>query len=289
MPAKPPRERGTGAPDPWGLRERGPAPRAPAPSASRPSPPPRAHPKAAEEEMRLYGLNACLAAFAARPGDVRKLWLRQDRVPALRQVLAWCAKRRIGYRVVEDEDLRKLAASEHHEGVVFAVKRRAELDLAAWLGGLRAGPALALWLGGVGNPHNLGAILRSAAHFGVAGVLLEADDPLSLSGAACRVAEGGAEAVPLVRLPARAPALAQLGKAGFATAATVVRGGKDLFAARLPSRLVLVMGAEGEGLDPAQAAAFDQRLEIPGSGAVESLNVSAATAVFLAEWTRQRR
>jgi RNA methyltransferase, TrmH family len=286
MPAKPPRDRPPTAPNPWALRERGPAPRAP---AGEPSRPPRAHPKVADEEMRLYGLNACLAAFAARPADVRKLWLREDRVPALKAVLAWCAKHRIGYRVVEDEDLRKLAASEHHEGVVFAVKRRAELDLASWLAGLPAGPALALWLGGVGNPHNLGAILRSAAHFGVAGVLLEAGDPLALSGAACRVAEGGAEALPLVRLPARQTALGQLRKVGFATAATVVRGGEDVFAARLPPRLVLAMGAESEGLAVDQAAAFGQRLEIPGSGAVESLNVSAATAVFLAEWARQRR
>ncbi|HZV39204.1 MAG TPA: TrmH family RNA methyltransferase, partial [Pseudoxanthomonas sp.] len=63
-------------------------------------------------------------------------------------------------------------------------------------------------------------------------------------------------------------------------------GGDDLFARDLPQRLVYVMGAEGEGMDRRLAAGCDARLSIPGSGAVESLNVASATAVFLAEWRR---
>lgn len=241
------------------------------------------------DEQRLYGVNACLASFAARPGALRKVWLREDRIPRLKAVLAWCVQQRIGYRVVADVDLEKLSGSEHHEGVVFAVARRAELGLGEWLESLPAGPCLALWLAGVGNPHNLGAILRSAAHFGVAGLLLETGDALALSGAACRIAEGGAEAVPMVRLGDSETALRRLQSAGFAVAATTVRGGESLYAAQLPNRLVLVMGAEGEGLSEAQAKRFGLRLGIPGSGAVESLNVAAATAVFLAEWCRRHR
>ena len=66
----------------------------------------------------------------------------------------------------------------------------------------------------------------------------------------------------------------------------MVRGGGDLFAARLPQRLVYVLGAEGEGMAPELAAACDLKLSIPGSGAVESLNVASATAVLLAAWRR---
>ena len=155
--------------------------------------------------------------------------------------------------------------------------------LAQWLADLGEGPALALWLDGVGNPHNFGAILRSAAHFDAA-VLLPAGSELAVSGAAARVAEGGAEAVPLVRLPETRVALERLRLAGFALAATVVGGGDDLFAFDPPPRLVYIMGAEGEGMEPALATACDRRLSIPGSGAVESLNVAAATAVLLACW-----
>lgn len=274
-------------------------PRRPGGGSSRPSPTrggdarPRPHPAAAGErapaerrgeELRLYGLNAVRAAFKTRPQALRKLYLAEARIAELKPLLAWCVKQRVGYRVVAEEDLRKLAGSEHHEGVVADVLRVEPSLLAEWLQALRPGPQLLLWLDGVGNPHNFGAILRSAAHFGVAGILLPAGSPLALSGAAARVAEGGAEAVPLVRLPKPAQADELLHEAGFVLAATVVAGGQDLFATPLPRRLVYVMGAEGEGMDRRFAEACDLRLSIPGSGAVESLNVAAATAVLLAGW-----
>lgn len=235
-------------------------------------------------ELRLYGLNAVRAVFARRPEAIRKVYLTETRIAELKPLLAWCVKNRVGYRVVEQADLHKLAASAHHEGVVADVLRTEPLPLPEWLRALPAGPQLALWLDGVGNPHNFGAILRSAAHFGVAAILLPHASTLALSGAAARVAEGGAEAVPLVRLPETSQALAQLRVAGFALAATVVEGGDDLFAQNLPQRLVYVMGAEGEGMDRRLAESCDARLSIPGSGAVESLNVASATAVFLAQW-----
>ncbi|KAB7777465.1 rRNA methyltransferase [Xanthomonas sp. LMG 12459] len=234
--------------------------------------------------MRLYGLNAVRAVYARRPEAIRKLYLSEARIPALQPLLKWCVANRVGYRVVDEADLHKLAASSHHEGVVADVLRVAPLALADWLQALAPGPALALWLDGVGNPHNFGAILRSAAHFGVGAILLPEQAALALSGAAARVAEGGAEAVPLVRLPPTMQAQAQLRGAGFALAATLVDGGDDLFATALPQRLVYVMGAESDGMDRDFAQACDLRLSIPGSGAVESLNVAAATAVLLGTW-----
>ena len=239
------------------------------------------------DELRLHGLNAILAVHARRPGAIRKVWLREDRLPALQSLLKWCAAHRVGYRLVGDEDLRKLASTTHHEGVVADVLREEPQGLTTWLRALPEGPCCALWLDGVGNPHNLGAILRSAAHFGAGAMLLPKDAPLALSGAAARVAEGGAEAVPFVRMGRSDNAIAQLRGAGFRLAATVVRGGSDLFVAALPERLVFVLGAEGEGMDPALASACDLRVSIPGSGAVESLNVSAATAVLLAAWVKR--
>jgi TrmH RNA methyltransferase len=266
-------------------------------SARRPSArPPRATPAPAAgersaggvvrggDELRLHGVNAVKAMFATRPQSLRKLYLAEALIPQLQPMLKWCVANRVGYRVVEEGDLNKLAATTHHEGIVADVIKAEPLSLAAWLAGLPEGPVMALWLDGVGNPHNFGAILRSAAHFGVAGILLPAESNLALSGAAARVAEGGAEAVPLVRLPVAAQALSQLREAGFGLGATVVAGGQGLFDAALPQRLVYVMGAEGEGMDREFAKSCELQLSIPGTGAVESLNVSAATAVFLAAW-----
>jgi len=241
------------------------------------------------DEMRLYGVNAVQAMFAKRPQALRKLYLAEDMIPRLQPVLKWCVANRVGYRVVGDGDLNKLAATTHHEGLVADVQKQEPLPLATWLASLQDGPALALWLDGVGNPHNFGAILRSAAHFGVAAILLPADSTLALSGAAARVAEGGAESVPLVRLPALPQAVAQLRDAGFGLAATLVADGQNVFTTELPDRMVYVMGAESEGMDRDFAQSCDLRLSIPGSGAVESLNVASATAVFLASWSSRKQ
>src|SRR5690606_36508460 len=151
---------GPGRDGPWGRRPvRNDAPRqaqAPLPASNAPS------------ELRVYGMNAVRAVFASRPTAIRKLYLASARIPQLQPLLKWCVANRIGYRVVDDEDeLRRLAASTHHEGVVADVLRDPPQALSAWLQALPEGPCCALWLDGVGNPHNLGAILRSAAHFGV--------------------------------------------------------------------------------------------------------------------------
>lgn len=275
--------------DPWknARRPSSRPPRAtPLPPREGGTPPP---PGRGNDELRLYGWNAVQALFDKRPQALRKLYLVESLIPRMQPVLKWCVANRVGYRVVEEGDLNKLAATTHHEGVVADVLRAPVLALDAWLATLPAdAPALALWLDGVGNPHNFGAILRSAAHFGVKALLLPAGSTLALSGAAARVAEGGAESVPLVQLPDNAQAMAQLRAAGFGLAATLVEGGADVFRASLPARLVYVMGAEGEGMDRTLAGECDQQVSIPGSGAVESLNVASATAVLLAQWVSRR-
>ncbi|HEY6985862.1 MAG TPA: TrmH family RNA methyltransferase [Rhodanobacteraceae bacterium] len=240
-------------------------------------------------ETRLYGLNACLAAFAKRPEALRKVYLTEARIPALKQVLAWCVKHRLGYRLVEADDLDRLTGSRHHEGVCFEIVRSTPLKLSELLGSQRSAPApsLVLWLDGVGNPHNLGALLRSAAHFGAAGVIVPEETSLEVSGAAARVAEGAAEIVPLARAPSSARTRDALRAAGYALAATVPHGGKLLYGTHLPPRLALVFGAEGEGMHRALIEASDLRLTIPGSGAIDSLNIAASVAVVLGEYWRQ--
>jgi TrmH RNA methyltransferase len=241
-----------------------------------------------EEELRLYGINACLAAFAKRPQDLRKVWLTEENIPAFKPALAWCVKHRLGYRVVEADEIEKLTASGHHEGVCFAMRRTEAPSLAEALGTIAPDEAaLLLWLHGVGNPRNLGAILRSAAHFGVRAALLS--DASGLSPAAYRVSEGGAEAVPCISVGDIGVTLKQLRGAKFRLAATTVRGGESLYAKPLPSRLVLLLGAERTGLPQNLLDAADLRLRIPGTDAVESLNVSVASALLIGEWARVHR
>ncbi len=246
-----------------------------------------------DPEQKICGLNAARAAFAARPEALRKVYLSEARIGALRELLAFCVSKRLGYRVVEDEELERISGSSHHEGVCLLMQPRPERDLQGLLDALpRSGPVRLLWLDGVGNPHNLGAVLRSAAHFGAQAVLLPPQSTLGLSAAAARVAEGGAEHVPLVRLDgqgssAEIRALEQLVEAGFVTVATLPAGATDLYAQPLPQRAVFVLGAEGEGMQKRLVEHCERAVSIPGSGRVESLNIANAVAVLLAEHWRQ--
>lgn len=246
-------------------------------------------PRSTHREARWYGINACLAAFAKRPDDLRKVYLTEARLGGLKPVLAWCVQHKLGYRVVETDDLDRLTGSRHHEGVCFDMLRRVPMQLAELIAKPASKNSLLLWLDGVGNPHNLGALLRSAAHFDADGVIVPSASSLDLSGAAARVAEGGAEAVPLARIDDEREALAQLRAAGYSIAATLPREGSSLYATALPKRLVLVLGAEGEGINQALVDAADLRIGIPGSGIVESLNIAASAAVVMGEYWRQQR
>jgi len=262
--------------------------RPPAPQGDAQEGTPRA-PRRSSDEMRVYGLNACAALFARRPHDLRKVYLLEARIPDLKQVLAWCVQRKLGYRVVEAADLDKLTGSQHHEGVCFEARRFPLVSLSTLLQRLPPPPkpAVLVWLDGVGNPHNFGAVLRSAANFGVHGLLLNADSALALSGAAFRVAEGGAEHVPLAQIRAGEDVFGALRNSEITVAATVPREGEALYGARLPQRLAFVLGAEGGGMHRNLIDRAGLHLTIPGSGAVESLNVAASAAVLFGEYYRQ--
>ena len=250
-----------------------------------------AHPRREQRlsELRVFGLHACMAVFRRRRDTIRKVYLEKERLGALREVIAHCVAQRIGYRILPVEELEKLTKSQHHEGVCFEVLRAPLQSLDDALAAIRLDAAWFAWLDGVGNPHNLGAMLRTAAHFGCSGLILPRDAGLGLSGAACRVAEGGAEAVPLIGIDDAEHAIASLHRHRFELLATVVRGGDDVFSMPMSKRAVIVMGAEETGMSEALRTRCDRRIGIPGSGAVESLNVSAAFAVFAARWAAQSR
>jgi TrmH RNA methyltransferase len=237
-----------------------------------------------EGESKIYGAHACRAVFQRRADDVLKVFLTEQRLPEYKDLLKFCADKHRPYRVVPDADLEKLTESRHHEGICIVARTPEPVRLEDVLEA--PGRGLILALVDVSNPHNVGAILRSAAHFGARAVLVPGD-PVRLSAAAARTAQGGAEWVPMLYEPLLAPALAAARRAGFAVAATVVRGGRNVHREQLPDRLLVMIGAEDTGLPPEVAELADAGLSVPGTGHVDSLNVSAATAVLLAEHWRQ--
>lgn len=240
-----------------------------------------------QREVRVTGRNAVRALFDARPDDVMRFFLVEEAVHGFGEDLRRLARSRKPYRVVPRVELDALAEGTHHEGVCAFARPRDEVTLATVLA--KPGPLLLVALPGVGNPHNLGAILRVAAHFGVDAVLLEEEGP-RLTAAAARIAEGGAEHVAIVRVPRLEDVLGALRAKGVELLGTssTADGARSLYATKLGARSLFVFGAEGEGLPPSLLRAMDANLEVPGSGHVESLNVATAAAVVLGEAYRQR-
>jgi TrmH RNA methyltransferase len=246
---------------------------------------------AEREEQRVTGENACRAVLIRRPDDVLRCFLMEGRLDAFRIELRALAERRRPYRIVAREELDKIAGGVHHEGVCLFARPREEVDFRQLEARARkaTGVARMLYLDGVENPHNLGAILRSAAHFGTLALLGPRASTPELGAAAARVAEGGAEHVPVVRLDAPEADLGRLASAGFALIGADAGAKRSLYDTDLPGRAVLLLGAERSGLSRGVRARCTSLVCIPGTGDVESLNVSIAAAVLLAEHARRHR
>jgi TrmH RNA methyltransferase len=241
------------------------------------------HKRPAGATEKVYGLAAALAVLRSRPEQVVNIAHTASARRALGPALSEAARRKIAYREVGDEELARMAGGVHHEGVCLLVRERAAVTLAELA--RRAEPAgLLVALDHVENPHNVGAVLRSAAYFGAPGMLIaDAERPL-LTAAATRVAEGGAELVGVARVAALGPALSELRALGFVVVGADAAAEVALPALRWPKRVVLVLGSEDQGLSLAVKKICDQLVRIDGSGAIESLNVSVAAGVLFASY-----
>jgi TrmH RNA methyltransferase len=241
------------------------------------------------EEARLYGINACLKFFEHRPELLVKVYLTDDTAPKFGAVMKYCAEKRLVYRIVAEQELEKITASAHHEGVCFVIKKPPVQTVDAWLREHgRAKRMVVLALEQVGNPHNLGAILRNCANFGAPAVAVS-DAAVLMSGAAIRTAEGGAEFVDVIHFNRMPEMLQAFHKAGFKVAVTSSHDGVDLYETELPEKLLILLGEEMAGLSKRTLAAGDIKLMIPGTGKVESLNVATSSGILLAEFWRQHQ
>jgi TrmH RNA methyltransferase len=243
-------------------------------------------PPHARQLLRICGLAAVTALFERDPRRVERLFF-EDRVKG--EVGSFCrtlARARKPYRQVDKAELARVAGTPLHGGVVAvaAPQPLAEFDRSAARIWAKNGKPL-LVLDGIGNPHNLGAIARSATFFGLERIVLaDRPDQALPSDASYRIAEGGLEHLDLHRAPLPT-ALFEM-RPAYRVIGTALGHGQapDRLESGFP--VALVFGNEETGLDPATIAACDQIWSIPGGGRVQSLNVAAAAAILLYLLTR---
>lgn len=254
----------------------------------RPEPKLSSKPRAAREPVeRVAGLAAARAVLTVRPKDVLHIAYAPEARTQLSELLRSAAKHRIAYREMAAEELAKVAATVHHEGISMQVRARPPHSLSDVIAALSAGGFM-LALDGVQNPHNIGALLRSAAYFGARSVLIGGGDERLLTPAAVRIAEGGAEYVRVCFAADLSDALERLGQAGARILGADAHSGERLERVRLSGKSVLVLGNERTGLSAAVRRRCMGLLRIAGSGQVESLNVSVAAGILMAHAATER-
>lgn len=242
------------------------------------------------KELKIYGLHACMALGETRPEDIIRVYLHKTHMKVFKPLLKWCAEKKKAYHIISDEELEKVSDSVHHEGVCILAKEKPPLSFKEFICRLaKEKNVCLLYLDQVENPHNLGSIIRTAAHFGIFYIMGEKGKMPLLAPSAIRIARGGAEMIDLIWVDHPKETLKQLQTKGFTVIATSSHGGESLYDFSFPSRTVLAMGNESEGLSDAIFSLADEKVQIPGTDAVESLNVSVATALCLSEYRRKFR
>ncbi|GHU78285.1 RNA methyltransferase [Spirochaetia bacterium] len=251
------------------------------------------------EELAVCGFNAALALGEYHPEKINRLFLRQDRLSAFSKICKYLAEKKHPYKICADDELERLCKSSRHQGVVAmieepVVESATTEDLSRWAAEGRTG----LILHSVGNDHNLGAMVRSAAFFDAHFIILSSEDrEARLTTSAYRVAEGGMEHVIFRGVRSTAAFLKAASKqmvtigadprarrrirdlgaiiADKAAAKTAAEGRRHAVA--------LVVGNEETGLPDEVKALCSALVRIPGTGNIESLNVAQAATLFLHE------
>jgi 23S rRNA (guanosine2251-2'-O)-methyltransferase len=245
--------------------------------------PPRGAPDAPRGTVWLYGLHAAAAALVNPARRLRRLLLTEDAETALRERVPppWSIPQERTDRGRLDQ---LLGRDVVHQGIALLADLLPAAGLAQTL--QRPGPIVVL--DQVSDPRNVGAILRSAAAFGAAGVVTQDRNAPEETGALAKAASGALETMPLLRAVNIARTLIALKAAecwviGLDAAATAPLSGVALGG----RRVALVLGAEGSGLRRLTRETCDELVGLATPGAMESLNVSAAAAIALYELTRR--
>ena len=224
---------------------------------------------------RLWGRHAVAAALDNPNRKVIRAWATRDAAGFMQFPAD------VALTLAEPPDLGRLVPHDApHQGVVIEVEPLEDVWIDDVLGDTPERAAL-LVLDQVTDPHNVGAILRSAAAFGAIGIVTQDRHSPPESGALAKAASGALERMPWVRVVNLARALEDIGEAGFWRIGLAGDATTELRDALGPPRVALVLGAEGAGLRPNTREHCDALARLPIAEAVESLNVSNAAAVAL--------
>jgi 23S rRNA (guanosine2251-2'-O)-methyltransferase len=252
---------------------------------------PRRHGRAPED--LVVGRNAVVEALRASvPATTLYVAVGLDADDRIADSRKLAAAAGVAFLDVTRGELDRLSGGAPHQGIALATRPFDYIDAGDLLRRVQeaADPPLVVALDGVTDPHNLGAIARSAAAFGAHGLLLPERRAVGVTPAAWKASAGTLARLPVARVTNLVRTIKSYAEAGLMGAGLDGRGEIDLDGLELAtSPLVLVVGAEGKGLSRLVAQTCDLTVRIPLASDVESLNASVASGIALAEIARRRR
>ncbi len=238
----------------------------------------------------VFGLHAVKSVLQNNPKSVLKLLLSDTRSDKrLIEIEELAVKNNIALERTGQKDLQMLAGEEHHQGVVVVCRSRevlSEPELLTLVMSLEK--AFLLVVDGVTDPHNLGAILRSADAAGVDAVIVPKNGSVGLTPVVRKVASGAAETIAFCPVTNLARTLSELKSMGIWFYGTADAAESDYTSVDYSGSVGVIVGSEGKGLRRLTKEACDGLISIPMAGTVSSLNVSVATGICLFEVVRQR-
>lgn len=254
-----------------------------------------AEPKRREEPRELpddvlVGRNAVTEALKSGRG-INKLWIASgDREGSVSEIAALAKERGIVVQYVERAKIEALAGGHRHQGVLAYVAPvpYAELDDILKAAEEKGEAPFLVLLDELEDPHNLGALLRTADATGVHGILIPKRRSVSLNATVAKTSAGAVEYVPVARIGNIAQTLKKLKEKGFWVAGADMDGEEAYYEADLTGPLVLVVGSEGRGMSRLTKEACDFIVSMPMVGRINSLNASVAGSILMYESMRQR-
>lgn len=236
--------------------------------------------------MIVYGINPVLEALRARRVTRLRVGGRGDR--RIEEALALARRGNVRVEQVDAQALDRAARGGLHQGIVADVEAAHEYSVGELIAASPAAPLIVV-LDGIEDPHNVGAILRTADAAGVQGIVRQARHSAALDGAAAKASAGAVAHVRIATVVNIARAIEELKEAGVWTVGLAGDAPESYDAVDFTVPTAIVVGAEGTGLRRLVRERCDRLVFIPMLGSVESLNVSVATGVALYEAVRQRR
>lgn len=238
----------------------------------------------------IFGHHNVMEALTQGTVRITEIWLAQGRDPVrARSILEAAERRQVTVRIRPKADLAAVVPEATHQGVVAVAEpfRYAELsDMVQPASGKNE--RLVLALDHVTDEGNLGAIIRTAAFFGVEGLVLPRERSAGLSPSVMRRSSGGWAHLPVAQVVNLRRALDFLAEEGYWIIGAAIEGAVSVYRFDWKRDVVLVMGSEQKGLARLTRERCHAMVRIPGSGRMESLNVSVACGILLAEIARQQ-